>query len=95
MGSKGVTIRELYNRFCTAEERQRDAGGITSRTFAGHYTTWDVALREFGKDRFASDLAVDDFEALRATLAKRCGILNTLSNEVQRTRTLVKYGYDN
>jgi len=39
------------------------------------------------------DLAADDFGALRAALAKRYGV-HRLANEVQRVRTLFKYGYD-
>jgi hypothetical protein len=39
------------------------------------------------------DLAADDFEALRAKLAKRLGI-HGLSREVQQVRTIFKYAFD-
>ena len=39
------------------------------------------------------DLAADDFQSLRASFAKRWGV-HRVSGEVQRVRTLFKYGYD-
>ena len=50
-------------------------------------------MASLGKNRLVDDIASDDFEALRAALAKRCNP-NTLGNEVQRIRTLFKYAYD-
>ena len=47
----------------------------------------------FGKDRPVDDLAADDFEELRADIAKTWGPVR-LGNEVQRVRTLFKYGYE-
>lgn len=38
-------------------------------------------------------MAADDFEHLRADLAKQFGPVR-LGNEIQRTRTVFKYGYD-
>ena len=47
----------------------------------------------FGKTRLVDDLAADDFQALRAKLAKLYGV-HKLGKEVQLTRTIFKYGID-
>ena len=46
-----------------------------------------------GRDRPVDNLAGDDFEKLRATLAKTRGPV-VLGNEVQRVRTILKYAFD-
>jgi integrase len=90
---EGLTVRDLANRFMTAKEIQRDAGDITPRTLADYMTTCKGIVDSFGKERFVDDLAVDDFEQLRKSLAKTRNP-NTLGNEIQRIRTCFKYGYD-
>ena len=89
----GLTLHELCNRFCEAKERQVDAGDITRQTYVDYHQTCVGLLAALGKNRLVDDIAPDDFEALRAALAKRYNP-NTLGNEVQRTRTLFKYAYD-
>lgn len=89
----GLTVRDLCNRFLTAKEQQRDAGDITPRSFADYFATAKLIVGAFGKTRLVDDLAADDFEALRASLAKTRNP-NTLGNEVQRVRTLFKYAFD-
>ena len=88
-----ITVRELCNRFLTAKEQQRDAGDITGRTFADYLSTCKTIVEAFGKDRFVDDLAVDDFQNLRAQIAKTRNP-NSLGNEVQRIRVVFKYGHD-
>jgi integrase len=90
---EGVTIRDLCNRFLTAKEQQQNAGDITARTFADYYTTCATLIAAFGKQRLVDDLAADDFETLRADLAKTRNP-NTLGNEIQRVRVAFKYAYD-
>jgi integrase len=89
----GLTVAHLANHFLTAKEQQRDAGDITSRSFADYFGTCETIVGAFGKNRLVDDLAVEDFQALRASFAKRYGV-HRLGNEVQRTRTVFKYGYD-
>jgi integrase len=89
----GFTIRDLCNRFLTAKKNQRDAGDITSRTFADYLSTCKLITDSFGKQRLVVDLATDDFEQLRARLAKNRNP-NSMGNEVQRIRTVFKYGHD-
>jgi integrase len=89
----GLTVRDLCNRFLTAKEQQRDAGDITPRSFGDYFATCKLIVEAFGKTRLVDDLAADDFEAFRASLAKGRNP-NTLGNEVQRVRTVFKYAYD-
>ena len=89
----GLTVRDLCNRFLTAKEQQRDAGDITPRSFADYFATCKRLVDSFGANRLVGDLAVDDFEALRSSLAKQYGV-HRLGNEVQRTRVVCKYALD-
>ncbi len=89
----GLTVKQLCNAFCEAKERQADAGDITRRTFLDYHGTAATIIAAFGKNRLVDDLAADDFEALRASFAKRLNP-NTLGNEVQRVRVAFKYAYD-
>lgn len=89
----GLTLHALCNRFCEAKERQADAGDITRRSFVDYHSSCATVMASLGKNRLVEDIASDDFESLRAALAKRCNP-NTLGNEVQRIRTLFKYAYD-
>ena len=88
-----LTIADLCNRFLTAKQRALEASEITARTFAEYRGTTDRLVTTFGKTRLVDDLASDDFEALRANIAKAWGPVR-LGNEVQRVRTVFKYGYE-
>ena len=89
----GLVVRDLCNRFLTAKQRQRDAGDIKPKTFGDYHATCKMVVLSFGKNRLVDDLAAEDFEALRASLAKRLGV-HGLSREVQQVRTLFKYAYE-
>jgi integrase len=92
-GRDGLTIKALCDRFCTVKEDQAEAGDITRQTFLDYHRTCKAIVDAFGRNRLVEDLAADDFEALRASFAKRCNP-NTLGNEVQRVRVCFKYAYD-
>jgi integrase len=91
--SDGLTVADLCNRFLTSRLRKVEAGEMGERMFAEYKQTTDRLVSTFGKTRLASDLAADDFEALRADLAKQYGPVR-LGNEVQKVRTLFKYAYE-
>ncbi len=88
--TSGLTIRDLCNRFMTSKENQRDAGDIMPRTFVDYLKTCQLLVDSFGKTRLVDDLASDDFEQLRKSLAKTRNP-NTLGNEVQRIRVVFNY----
>jgi integrase len=89
----GLTIKDLCNRFLTAKLRKQESGEIAARTFSEYRGTTYRLVATFGKDRLVSDLAAEDFERLRADIAKTWGPVR-LGNEIQRVRTLFKYGFE-
>jgi len=89
----GLTVGDLRERFLTAKSRALDAGEITARTYAEYRQSADRLQAMFGEHRLVDDLAADDFEHLRADMASHFGPVR-LSNEVQRVRTIFKWGYD-
>lgn len=87
------TVADLCNHFATAKELQRDAGDIANCTFAEYFATCKFVVKSFGRQRLVEDLAAEDFQALRADLARRYGVYK-LSKEIQMVRTIFKYGLD-
>jgi len=55
--------------------------------------TADRLVETVGAERVVRDLAADDFERLRAELAEAYGPVR-LGNEIQKVRTVFKYGYE-
>ncbi|WP_425397289.1 tyrosine-type recombinase/integrase [Aeoliella sp.] len=88
-----LSVKGLCDRFMTAKAHQRDAGDITPRTWQDYHATCTRIVAEFDKHRLVEDLAADDFESLRASLAKNANP-TTLGNEVGRIRVVFKYAYD-
>jgi hypothetical protein len=91
--SDGLTIADLCNRFRTAKLRQREAGEITARVYDEYKSTTDRLVSTFGGSRLVDDLAADDLETLRDAMAKQWGPVR-LGNEIQKVRTVFKYGYE-
>ena len=89
----GFSVRDLLNRFLTSKKLLADSGEITARTLADYNATTDRIADAFGLTRLVEDLAADDFEKLRAQLAKKWGPV-ALGNEIQRIRVVFKYGFD-
>ena len=89
--SDGLTVADLCNRFLTARLRKVEAGEMGERMFAEYKQTTDRLVATFGKTRLVDDLAADDFETLRADLAKQYGPVR-LGNAIQKVRTVFKYG---
>jgi integrase len=93
-GDTRPTLRDLFNSFLTTKTLFLNAGEITARTFADYKATTDRLAAVFDLGRLIEDLAADDFEELRASLAKSWGPV-ALGNEIQRVRVVFKYAYDN
>lgn len=70
-----------------------ETGEITRRTRDDYYTTCERIAAHFGRHRRLDDLRSEDFEGLRADLAKTRGPV-ALGNESQRVRMVSKYAYD-
>lgn len=91
----GLTLRELCNQYCSAQELKRDAGRITHRSFLDSLATSKLIINAFGLHRLVDDLTPQDFDALYARLVKRKYSLNTQANIVRRVRGLFMYAFKN
>jgi len=89
----GLTLEDLSDRFLTWKKRLCDAGELSHRTFLDYFGTCRRLVQFFGKSRLVSDLAADDFEALRAHLASSRGP-EALAVAIKKTRGVLKYAYD-
>lgn len=89
----GVTVRDVVNRFLTSKKLLADSGELSPRTYADYFATCERIVEAFGRTRLVDDLAADDFERYRADVASVWGPV-AVGNEVQRVRTVFKYGYD-
>src|SRR5262245_51325454 len=90
----GLTVADLCNRFLTAKLRRVSSGELGTRMFQEYRETTDLLVATFGKTRLVDDLAADDFEKLRATMAERWGPVR-LGNGITRVKSVFKYGLDN
>jgi integrase len=90
----GLTVGDLCNRFLTAKLRKVEAGEMGAQAFTDYKLTTDLIVSEFGKSRVVADLAADDFEKLRATMAERWGPVR-LGNTITRAKSIFKYALDN
>jgi integrase len=89
----GFTVRDLLNQFLTSKRHLLDTRELSPRTFSDYHETCERIGDAFGLTRLVDDLRADDFEQLRAKLAKGWGAVR-LGNEVQRIRAVFKYGFD-
>lgn len=88
-----LTVADLANKFIDHHKARRDNAQISPRTFRGYYDTTEGVVKAFGRNRLVTDLVPDDFRKLRAKLANRLGLV-ALRNEIQRVRSLFKFGFD-
>ena len=90
---EGLTVKDLVNRFLLAKKARVDAGELALGTFGDQYKTCKRVLSVFGGDRLVDDLAPDDFEVLRAQIAKTYGKLSR-KVEIKRVRSIFRYAYE-
>jgi integrase len=88
-----VDVADLVDRFLTSKRLRLDSGELSARTFRDYYKICEKLVRLLGKRRLVDDLRSDDFERMRAELAKGVGPV-TLSNDIGRIRSVFKYAYD-
>jgi integrase len=89
-----LTVAELCNRFLTAKLRKRETGELGPRMFAEYREMTDLIVAAFGTTRRVDDLAAEDFEALRAQMSERWGLVR-LGNAITRVKSIFKYALDN
>jgi integrase len=90
---EGLTLRELLDRFMVSKKHLIDTRELSPRTFGELFATCQRIGDAFGWRRRVVDLTADDFEHLRKGIAKQWGPVR-LGNEIQRVRSVFKFGYD-
>jgi integrase len=88
-----VLVRDVLNHFLTAKKLLLESGELTARSWALYHATCERVAEAFGRTRPLADLRAEDFNQLRAAVAKKWGPV-ALGNEVQRIRCVFKYAYD-
>ena len=88
-----LQLRDLLNHFLTAKQRKLKVGELKPKTFGDYHACGARLVDAFGAKRLVDDLRAEDFGRFRAQLAKIRGPV-ALGNEIQRVRTIFKYGYD-
>jgi integrase len=89
----GFTLRELLDRYMVSKRHLLDTQEISPKHFAELYATCRRIGDSFGLHRLVVDLAPDDFDRLRRSVAKNWGPIR-LGNEVQRVRSVFKFGLE-
>src|SRR5262249_23372466 len=89
-----LTVKDAANAFLNAKQALMDAGELSPRTWADYKAVCDLLVSHFGKARLVSDLAPDDFAALRNKVAKRWGPHRMGSKLIQYTRSVFKHALD-
>ncbi len=89
----GLTVEDLCDHFLNAKRPLVTGGEITKRTFDEYFATCDRLIKTFGLTRLIDDLRPEDFDKLRADVAKVWGPVR-LGNEIQRIRTVFKFGFE-
>lgn len=89
----GLAIRDLCNKFMNAKKLLAEDGEITPRTFRDYHSACKRVVSVFGKTCPVVELGPDDFQQLRATLAKTMCHSSRMV-EIQRTRTIFKFAFD-
>ncbi|MBX3440086.1 MAG: tyrosine-type recombinase/integrase [Planctomycetaceae bacterium] len=89
----GVSLRDVCNAFLTSKRNKLQAGELEQRTFRDYYRSCELLIGSIGKHRALEDLRPDDFEKLRAVMARRFGPV-ALKNEITRCRMVFKFAFD-
>ena len=91
--TRGVTVRELCNRFLTSKKIRVDSDDLSQRMFNDYYGICERIRTEFGRDRLVSDLRSEDFEQMRAKFSKGLAA-TTQGNLIRLVRVVFKFAYD-
>lgn len=89
----GYSLKDLANDFLNAKLPKLANGELSAHTFSDYQRTCAKLIKQFGGSRRVDDLRPDDFEKFRHSLGKNFSA-TTLSNEINRTRIILKYASD-
>lgn len=88
-----LTLRDLVNQFLNSKRRLMENSELSTRMHHDYYCHCETILDLMGRDTLVESLKSEDFEVMRAKLAKGVGLV-TLGNRIRMTRVLFKFGYD-
>ena len=89
----GLTVADLINHYLNAKKARIQSGELLQQTWYEYHKTCALLTSVFGAGRLVDDLVADDFQQLRAIMAKNWGPVR-MANEIQRTRSVFKYGFE-
>lgn len=89
-----LTVYLLCAKFLTTKNHMVNTGDLSPRSLEDYAATCKLIIKAFGKGRLVSDLGPDDFQKLRARMARTWGPVR-LGNEINRVRVVFSYGYKN
>jgi integrase len=89
---EALTVFALCGRFLTTKKRMLEAGELSGTSFADYTATCQRIIKAFGRNRLVADLRPDDFEKLRAVVARAWGPVR-VGNEINRVRIVFNYGW--
>ena len=83
-------MKDLANNFLNGKQERVEVGELSKRTWNDYKLATDLLVTEFGKQRLVTDLAPEDFAALRNKMAKRWGP-HRLGATIQYIRCVFEY----
>lgn len=83
----------MCNDFLNHKRQLMENGELAPRTHKRYHAICALLVAKFGKGRAVDDLVAQDFQDLRAEMAKRWGPV-ALRNEIQMTRGVFRFGYE-
>lgn len=90
----GIKLRELCELFLVAKMAMVETKELSIRTWQSYKATVDNLLKHFSREMPVRSFTPTDFARLKAEIAKKRLAAVALGNEIQRVRTIFKYGFD-
>ena len=94
VGPKELLLHSLLNAFLRAKKSLLEQGQIVERSWQDYLETCKRLARIFGRETAVSHLGPEDFQRLRADIAKNWGPTR-IGNEIRRCRMPFRWGVDN
>ncbi|HID75572.1 MAG TPA: hypothetical protein EYP56_06195 [Planctomycetaceae bacterium] len=90
---EGLTVAYLADRFLSAKRKMIHSGAMLPKTWREYHGVCQRLIAALGRDRLVTDLTAEDFDGLRAAMARTVGPVR-LGNLVQYVRGVFKWAYE-
>ena len=94
VGPDELLLHTFLNAFLRAKKLLLEQGQIVERSWQDYLETCKRLVRVFGRETAVSHLVPEDFQRLRADMAKNWGPTR-IGNEIRRCRMPFRWGVDN